>query len=321
MSNPTLDDAIQLKRSGSLDAAVIALEGVLSQPSPDPVALAHLADVQLRRGRPDEAEAALDRAEAIAGTTRFTARLRGNLYTKAKRWPDAARAYADADALGDSGSWTLVGLARARLNLGDTAGARGAATKALERDPTAAAAWTLLGDVAKREERLDEAEAMYARAHQEAPDDQWAYAKLVEVRLLRLPPEQRGREIEVLVKSSGRGNTHLLAVLARLRSEQGDDHQAAETWRQARIQSGRMFDRKMEGFSLRRAGRLDEAAAALGEYLSSDPQDPVVYKTFVRLQRERGALDDLRRVLEELAPRAGKLKGPMYGELRKLQQT
>jgi hypothetical protein len=45
-----------------------------------------------------------------------------------------------------------------------------------------------------------------------------------------------------------------------------------------------------------------------------------LFRTFVHLQRKRGALEELRRTLEELAPRAGDLRGPMYGEIRMLQR-
>src|ERR1700737_1704282 len=125
-----LADALELKRSGQLDAAVIALEGVLAVTPSHPLALAHLADVQLKRGRPQEAAAALDRAESAAGTTAFTARLRGDLAYKGEHWEEASRAYADSTALGDRGTWVLVQLARCRLRLGDIEGARGAASSA-----------------------------------------------------------------------------------------------------------------------------------------------------------------------------------------------
>jgi tetratricopeptide (TPR) repeat protein len=224
-----LADALELKRSGQLDAAVIALEGVLAVRPSHPLALAHLAEVQLKRGRPQEAAAALDRAESAAGTTAFTARLRGDLAYKAERWEEASRAYADATALGDRGTWALVQLARCRLRLGDTEGARGAASSAAERDPGSPAGWVVLGDIAMRQGELGDAETMYERAHEQAPDDQWAYAKLIEVRLLQLPAEQRARQVTVLLKTTGRDNRHLLGVLARLRSRDGDNEAAART--------------------------------------------------------------------------------------------
>lgn len=317
MSTSALEDALQHKRSGDLEAAVIALEGVLSRAPADPVALVHLADVQLRRGRLEEAAGALERAEAAAGTTRSTAKLRGDLSYKAGRWGDAARHYRDAAALGDESSWLLVQLGRCRLRLGDLEGARGAAAQAAERDPASASPWVLLGDIALQEQRPEEAEARYARAHERAPDDQWAYAKLVEARLLLLPPERREREIRVLLKTTGRSNRHLLGVLARLRSRQGDPAEAARAWGQA-ARDGDLFSRKQEGFALRKAGRLEEAAAVLGACLAADPEDRFVFSSYVSLQRERGAFAELRRALEEALPRAGSRRGAFYGALRKL---
>jgi predicted Zn-dependent protease len=314
-----LQRAVQLKRAGRLDEALIALEGLLGQASSDPVALAHLADVQVRRNRLEEAASALDRAEAAAGTTAFTARLRGDIHYRRRQWAQAARAYQDADTLGDRGTWTLVQLARSRIRLDDIEGARGAASRALERDETAAAAWTLLGELAAREGKLDEAEDLLQKAHQFAPADQFAYAKLVEVRLLRLPPERRDREIEVLLKSSGQGNRHLLGVLARLRSQRGDDESAAEAWGQQVEQHGSdLYARRMQGYSLRKAGRLDEAAPVLRACLMADPEDLILFRTYIHLQRRRGALDELREALEELVSLAGSRRGAVYGELRKL---
>jgi tetratricopeptide (TPR) repeat protein len=314
---PDLDHVLRLKRSGDLDAAVIALEGILGERT-HPAALAQLADVQLRRGRFEEAAAALDRAEAEAGTTAFTARLRGDLAYRQGRFDDAARSYQDAEALGDRGTWTLVQLGRARLRLGDLSGARGAAARAIERDDAAGPAWTLLGDLERRQGHLEDAEAMYARALERSKDDQWAYAKLVEVRLLRLPPDQRATQAAVLHRSAGAENPHLAAVLARMRSEAGDEEAAARTWKERAERTGDLYARKMQGFALRRAGKLDQAAAVLGSCLIEDPHDLVLFRTYVHLQHRRGALDELRRTLEALLPTAGSRRGAVYGELRKL---
>jgi tetratricopeptide (TPR) repeat protein len=312
-----LDEALQLKRSGNLDAAVIALETVLGERPSSPVALAHLADAQMKRGRFEEASSALDRAEAASGTTSFTARLRGDLHYKAGRWVDAARCYQDATALGDKDAWPFVQLARCRLRLGDVDGAQGAATQAVERNPESPAGWVVLGDVALRQDRLDEAETRYGRAHQQDPADKWAYAKLVETRLRRLPPEKRDREIQVLLKTTGRDNKHLLGLLARMRSDQGDQQAAADVWGQ-RARAGDLFARKQQGFALRKAGRLDEAAAILGACLAGDPEDRYVFSSYVSLQTKRGAIEELRRTLEEALPRAGSRRGAYYGALHKL---
>lgn len=313
-----LDEAMQLKRAGDLDGAVIAIEALLTRSPSHPQALAQLADTQLRRGRLGEATEALDQAEGLAGTTPFTARIRGDLHYRAQRFREAARSYQDADALGEKGTWSLVQLARCQIRLRDLAGARGTAARAAEREPRAAAPFVVLGDVAMREGDLDEAEAMYARAHERSPADEWAYAKLVEARLGRLPADLRDREVAVLLKSTAKTNRHLMGVLARIRSERGDVEEAADTWAERARQHGDRYAHKMQGFALRRAGRLDEAAGVLSTCLLEDPEDLVLFRTYLHLQRQRGAIEELRKTLEDLLPRAGARRGAVYGELRKL---
>ncbi|MHB8339585.1 MAG: tetratricopeptide repeat protein [Mycobacteriales bacterium] len=320
MSIPTaLEQVALLRQAGNLDEAVIALEGLLAQHPDHALALAQLADLQLRRGRLQEAGAALDRAEAAGGVTAVIARLRGDVHYRSRRWREAAVAYQQAGALGQWGTWTLLQLARCRLRLADPVGAKGAIASALERDPGSAPAWVLLGDLAVRAGDLDEAERMFARAHEHAPADQFAYAKLVETRLLRLPEDRRDREIEVLLKSTGRDNRHLLGVLARLHSKRQDDEGAAGVWhRRAELPGGDSYARKMEGYALRRAGRLAEAAPLLRAALLAEPEDLILFRTYVHTEHSRGALDDLRQALEQLLPLAGTRRGAVFGELRKL---
>lgn len=313
-----MEEALELKRSGRLDEAVIALEGALARSPSNPVALAHLAEVQLRRRRLVDAADALERAEALAGTTAFTARVRGDLRYREQRWKEAARCYADADVLGDRGTWSLVQLARCHLRLNEIEAARGAASRAAERDAADAAPWVVLGEVALREGRQDDAVHLLEQAHERAPGDEFAYAKLIEARVLRLPVEDRQREVEVLLRTHEKGNRHLIGVLAKLRSESGDDRQAAEAWGERRKLHGDPFARKMEAYALRKAGDLEQAAALFRVCLLADPEDLILFRTYVHLQRSRGALDELRSTLEELVPLAGSRRGAVYGELRKL---
>ena len=314
----SLEEALELKRTGRLDEAVIALEIALARSPENAVALAHLAEVQLRRRRLADAADALERAESLAGTTAFTARVRGDLRYRERRWKDAARCYADADALGDRGTWSLVQRARCHLRLGEMEAARGAASRAAERDGAEASAWVVLGEVALREGREDDAVHLFEQAHERAPGDEFAYAKLIEARVLRLPPEDREREVEVLLRSHDGGNRHLMGVLARLRSDGGDDRLAAETWGARRKLHGDPYARKMEAYARRKAGDLDQAAALFRVCLLADPEDLILFRTYVHLQRSRGALDELRSTLEELVPLAGGRRGAVYGELRKL---
>jgi hypothetical protein len=74
----------------------------------------------------------------------------------------------------------------------------------------------------------------------------------------------------------------------------------------------------MQGFALRKAGRLDEAASILGACLVETPDDLILFRTYVGLQRSRGAIEELRQTLEQALPGAGSRRGAFFGELRKL---
>lgn len=313
-----LQHALELKKAGRLDEAVIELESVLLDEPRNALALAHLAQCQLRRERLEEAMVELDKAEAAGGATTFTARVRGDALYRLGRHGEAARAYDEADALGDRSAWTLVQLARCHLRTRDLDAARDAAHRALEREPRSAPAWTVLGDLAARSGDGEQAEHHYREAHELDPSDRYAYARLIEIRLLQLEPEERSRELDVLLRSGDRDNPYLSGVLARLRREMGDEAGAAAAWRESRRFGNDLFARKQEAYALRRAERFDEAAAVFRECLLRDPQDVVLFRTYVGMQRRRQALDDLRAVLEDLLPIAGSRRGAVFGELRKL---
>jgi tetratricopeptide (TPR) repeat protein len=310
--------AVELRRAGRLDEAVIELESVLVEEPGNAFALAQLAHCQIRRQRPAAALDELDKAEAAGGVTAFTAGLRGDALFRLGRPADAAKAYDEADALGDRRAWVLVQLARCRLKERDVEGARDAAARAVEREPESAQAWTVLGDVALRAGQHEAAEAHYEKAHELAPSDRYAYARLIEARLLQLKPEDRSRELDVVLRGSGRGNRYLASALARLRRQLGDEEGAAAAWRGSGRSADDLFARKQEGYALRRAKRFDEAAAVLRECLLRDPDDLILFRTYVGMQHRRQALDELRQTLEDLLPVAGGRKGAVYGELRKL---
>lgn len=318
MLSDRLQRALELKRAGRLDDAVIELESVLVDEPGNPFALAHLAQCQIRRNRPAAALDELDKAEAAGGVTAFSARLRGDALYRLGRFAEAARGYDEADALGERGASVLVQLARCRLKVRDLEGARDAAVRAVEREPESAQAWTVLGDVAFKAGEHQPAEAHYSKAHELDPRDQYAYARLIEARLLQLQPEDRSRELDVVLRSSGRGNRYLTSALARLRHQLGDEDGAAAAWRSSRRSAEDLFAHKQEGYALRRAKRLEEAAVVLRECLLRDPEDLILFRTYVGMQRSRKALDELRQTLEDLLPVAGGRKGAVYGELRKL---
>lgn len=323
MQDDRLERAFGLTQERRYDEAVILLETVLEVEPANSAALTQLAFCQLRRRQPQLALTELDKAEALHGATARTARMRGDALNSLHRYRQARDAYREADALGDRTSWNLVQLARCCLRLKDLEGARGAATRAVEREPADAAAWAVLGDIAARAGRHADAESAYERAHALKPRDGYIYAQLIGCRLMQLEPEERRREVELLIKSGGGDSPHLLELLARIQSELGDAAAAAASWRKSRSRragkgGGSAYALRMEGFALKKAGNLPEAASMLRESLMLEPENVIAFQGYVRLQHERGAVGELREALQELLPIAGSRRGAVHGELRKL---
>ena len=320
MSPTEFDEVLRLKRASRWGDAVAFLEEILARSPFDGSALTQLADVHVRGRRFREAESALDHAETLAGTTAETATIRGNLRYAQKRFKDAVTAYREAAGLTERGAWPLLQLARSHLRLGDLDAAKGAAMQAAERDPKSGSPWLVLGEIAAKEGN-PEAVELLEKAHELSPSDPFVYAKLVEAKLLALPPEEREREVEILLRTAGDDNEHLTGILARLRSKGGDEQGAAAAWRSVRVNKGSAYARKQEAYALRRAGNYPEAAALFRTCLLEQPEDKVLMRVYVSMQTERGATDELRETLEQMLPVAGSRRGAVYGELRKLGVT
>lgn len=320
MSPTEFDEILRLKRASRWGEAAAFLEEILTRSPSDASALTQLADVHVRGHRFREAESALDQAETLAGTTAETATIRGNLRYAQKRFKDAVTAYREAAGLTERGTWPLLQLARSHLRLGDLDAAKGAAMQAAERDPKSGSPWLVLGEIATKEGN-PEAVELLEKAHELSPADRFVYARLVEAKLLALPPEEREHEVEVLLRTSGDDNEYLTAVLAKLRSKGGDEAGAAAAWRNARVNKGSAYARKQEAYALKRAGSLDEAAALFRTCLLEEPEDIPLMRTYVSMQTKRGATDELQETLEQMLPIAGSRRGAVYGELRKLGVT
>lgn len=136
--------------------------------------------------------------------------------------------------------------------------------------------------------------------------------------MLQLPPDRGLAELDVLLKSSGRGNRYLVQLRARLASQLGDHREAAQAWRRSQDIGGDRYAREHEAYALKRAGDLEGAARLMRACLLEDPLNKILFRNYVRLQWQRDAKQELERTLQELLPVAGERRGAVYGELRKL---
>ena len=249
-----LHEAVQLARSGRLDAASAALQGVLAKDPEHTEALQLLGLVRRNQGNPVEAEALLRRAlDADPGQAHACNNL-GNVLRDQGRDPEASECYRRALALDPA-------YVDARLNLGITLFSGGDAAAALacfERvtaaSPGHAKAWTCRGNALKRLDRHPEAEQAYRRA-------------------LSLNPEQVTalHNLGLLCKRTGRVDEalELLHAAARLAPRKAEIH----------------YNR---GHALLAAGRLDDALNAWGIAIRLEPAYAEAHDTLNKVLWQHG---------------------------------
>ena len=236
-----------------------------------------------------DAADALERAEAVAGTTASTARIRGDLRYRERRWREAARCYADAEC------WGTGARGRSCSSHGATSAwtrwrRRGGCVPSGERNEADASALVVLGEVALRDGREDDAVHHFERAH------------------------ERGTRRRVRLRQADRGPGPAAApriASARSRSCSGATTRAtatcSECWpgcapRRRRPAGGRDLGRPAQaprrplrpqdgGLRPAQGGRPGAGGRPVPRLPLEDPEDLILFRTFVHLQRSRGALE------------------------------
>ena len=158
------------------------------------VAQALIGEIEMRRGRADEARQAFDRAiaidpssqEAIAGLVR--------LDISAKKLPQARQRVEEFTKRTSDNARGFLLAAETHSLAGDLKPAETAARKAIELDPDYFEAYALLGQLYVRQQRLDAARDEYARIIERRPNDIAAHTMIA----MLLQVEQKNAEAKVV---------------------------------------------------------------------------------------------------------------------------
>ncbi len=227
----------------------------------------------------------------------------------------AARAFALAAELDEESAGPLVALASTRARSEDLMGAREAATRAVGRDPDAAEAHRLLGELNLLGFRTsqDPAEAeraieAFSEAVRVVPDDLRSRSRLARTLAMMQRPEEAEHHLRELVRLAPQAYAEFV-LLAELRLRDGDPAQAFDDLAQAlRIEPRQPEAREMVDEILRkdhpefdRGEALVELAELYGKAAADHPEDAGIgiahADALARLSRGEEAGDAFTRVL------------------------
>ncbi len=240
----------------------------------------------------------------------------GRMAEDAGDFEAAALAYQQAADLDAGGAGPLVALARLRVRNEDPEGAAEAAAAAVRRDPDAAPAHRLLGELHLRKfrsgqapEDAERAIEAFAEAVRVDPDDLPSRSRLARTLTMMQRPEEAERHLRELVRRAPQAYGEFV-LLAELRLRDGDPAQAFEDLAQAlRIEPRQPEARELADEILRsddadidREEALGTLAAIYGQAATDFPEDSGIgiahADALARLGRAEEAGDAFERVLE-----------------------
>ncbi len=311
---------VEAKRRRDWATAETLLRQALEGRPDDPFLRASYADLLCRRGDPDEALALAD--AVLSEHPGFAPALvaRGMAAERLHHPRDAVLAFEAAWAAAPS-AFVARRLARARATAQGAGEALGFVRQALERFP---------GDQALRKEealllegmgRSVEAAEVYRGTLGSAPDDGFAFARMLRASLHHRPPDEALAELARVMRLSARAaSPHLLGLRAELQEAAGRWEDAVASWEAAlAADPGSDFARARLAYACRRAGRLDRAFGLLQAVLEADPADPAAVRAFVADAR---ALDRRHEAADFLADLVRRHPGrrPLWGWVRVLRR-
>jgi tetratricopeptide (TPR) repeat protein len=255
-----LQQAARALQDNALETAARILRGHIEQNPDDIEALGMLADVQMRRGRPDRAEASLRRAIAFApDDTRPRFALAQLLATIGR--PGEALEYARALQQKNPDDLSSLNLFAAVLNLlGEQGEAAAIYERIVTQEPDDARAWTNYGSMLRMIGRGPEAIAAFQRSIAIAPGFGEAYWGLADLKTYRFTAaeiaQMRAQALRVDLAPEDRSN--LLFALGKAMEDEDQAEKAFEAYKAgAALRASRVEDpQQVAPFAKRSIGVL-----------------------------------------------------------------
>jgi len=205
-------------------------------------------------------------------------------------YPEALAHMEESVRLSNQSAERFTQLARMNHDLGDLDQAQAQATRALECDRDYAAAWTLQGDIARRENRLDDALAHYQRATTLSERTHLVHLKIADIYAQQNRPQRA------------------LSALQSLTEQFPAGHVPAEV-------------NYRQGLAYRAMGRFDDAVAQFSVAAQNPQSPPEILQQLAETQHQMGNPAAARLTLQTaLARQPGHLPSQQLAQELALEQ-
>jgi tetratricopeptide (TPR) repeat protein len=177
------------------------------------------------------------------------------------------------------------------------------------------------GEILSQLNMYQEAEECFKRIISHNPEDNFAYLRLVMIKLKCKSNQEVINELKnILTIPSKRNNAYLHGLLAEAYQRMGMYKDALKEYKEAlKLNPDNIFIRKHLGFCYSKLGTYDEVINMLRECIHISPDDPYVRSTLLAAYRKTNRLSEAKELLKELIIKYPNKKS-FWGILKKIEK-
>ncbi|MBU0702040.1 tetratricopeptide repeat protein [bacterium] len=315
-----LNEAIQLKNNRKLDEALaIFLELIDEQPQDDYL-LSNLGHLYFKMNNYENSLIMIERACNIKKQGEFVLKLKADVLMRLGRVDEAENILVEMLSRGFNLDVIkrLIKCLIEQKRFGDALNQINRALQVVEYDRDMEITH---GEVLVKLDKFDDASDCFKRIISHNPSDEFAYLRLIMIKLEHKSHEEVVEELRGILKIPSRSaNAYLHDLLARAYKETKRYEDALREYQESlRLKPDNLFTRKQLGFCYARMKDYDGVINTLSCCLLNDPDDIYVRNSLFSAYRQTKRLKDMEELIAELIAKYPDNK-KLFGIMRKLKK-
>ncbi len=315
-----LNEAIQLKNNRKLNEALAIFLELMDEQPQDDYLLSNMGHLYFKMNSYENSLMMLERACGIRKQGEFVLKLKADVLMKLGRMDEAEDILLSMSLKGFNLDVIkrLIKCFVEQKKFGDALNQINRALQVVEYERDMEITH---GEVLIKLGRIDEAGKCFERIIKQNPSDEFAYLRLIMIKLEHKPQEEVIEELRGILKIPSRSaNAYLHDLLARAYKEIGRYEDALREYQESlRLKPDNPFTRKQLGFCYARMKDYDGVIRTLSCCLLNDPDDTFVRSALLSAYRLAKRLDEARKLFTELINKYPDKKN-LFGIMRKIEK-
>jgi len=315
-----LNEAIQLKNNRKLNEALVIFLELMDEQPQDDYLLSNLGHLYFKMNDYKNSLIMLERACGIKKQGEFVLKLKADVLMRLGRMDEAETVLLSMLTKGFNLDVIkrLIKCLVEQKRFGDALNQIIRVLQVIEYDRDTEITH---GEILVKSGRFDEASDCFKRIIKRNPSDEFAYLRLIMIKLEHKPQEEVIEELRGILKIPSRSaNAYLHDLLARAYKEIGRYEDALREYQESlRLKPDNPFTRKQLGFCYAKMKDYDGVIRTLSCCLLNDPDDTFVRASLLSAYRHTKRLDEAVKLLTELINKYPDKKN-LFGIMRKLKK-